>query len=91
MKTILRAFVVGLLFLPFANIFPQDAIVYNHPKYYQDGDYWVQALVPWDFGERIHDYETEGSGENFSLYCFYVEGDTIIDNSSFASSLTRHF
>jgi len=61
---------------------PNDTL-HNHPKYYQDGDYWVQALVPWDFEERIHDYETEGSGENFSLYCFYVEGDTIIDNKEY--------
>ena len=61
---------------------PNDTL-HNHPKYYQDGDYWVQALVPWDFEERIHDYETAGSGENFSLYFFYVEGDTIIDNKEY--------
>ena len=73
----------GLLCLPFINLFAQNAVVRNHPKYYQDGDYWVQALVPWNFEERIHDYETEGAGENFSLYFFYVEGDTIIDNKEY--------
>ena len=62
---------------------PNDIVLHNHPKYYQDGDYWVQALVPWNFEERIHDYETAGSGENFSLYFFYVEGDTIIDNKEY--------
>ena len=72
-----RLFIILLFFLPII-MMAQDAIVYNHPKYYQDGDYWVQALVPFNFGECIHDYETEGSGQNFSLYCFYVEGDTII-------------
>ena len=62
---------------------PNDSVLHNHPKYYQDGDYWVQALVPWNFEERIHDYETEGTGRNFSLYFFYVEGDTIIDNKEY--------
>lgn len=83
MKTILRTFVVGFLFLPSLNLFAQDSVLCNHPKYYQNGDYWVQALVPFNFGEIIHDYETEGSGENFSLYCFYVEGDTVIDNKEY--------
>ncbi len=83
MNTTMKAIIFGLLCLPFVNSFAQDEVVRNYPKYYQDGDYWVQALVPWDFEDRIHDYETEGSGENFSLYCFYVEGDTIIDNKEY--------
>ena len=68
---------------------PNDIVLHNHPKYYQDGDYWVQALVPWNFEGNTNDYETEGAGRNFSLYFFYVEGDTIIDNKEYKCVHTK--
>ena len=66
--------IIFLFSLPIVMI-AQNAVLRNHPKYYQDGDYWMQALVQYDF-------EKSGSRE-LSLYVFYIEGDTIIDNKEY--------
>ena len=83
MKTIITSLFVSMVFVPFIVLHAQEDFVYNHPKYYQDGDCWMQALVPYDFEECIQEYEMEGYGQNFSLYSFYVKGDTIIDNKEY--------
>lgn len=83
MKTTIKALFIGLLFSPIPTMYAQDEVVRNHPKYYQDGDCWMQALVPFNFEERIQMYEEEGFLPDFSLFAFYVEGDTIIDQKEY--------
>ena len=61
----------------------EDPIEKNHPHYYQDGDYWVQALVNYEFDEHLKSYESQGFHQDLSLYAFFVKGDTIIDQKEY--------
>ena len=81
MKTSLIIIVFWLSCLFSIHLQAQDAVLRNYPHYYQDGDSWVQALVPYDYEEYINENATFAL--DLSVYAFYVGGDTIIDEKEY--------
>ena len=83
MKIFKSIMITWLMFSQFLSMYGQDVVEYNHPHYYLDGDYWVQGLVNYEFDEHLKSCYLEGFHQDLSLYAFYVEGDTIIEQKEY--------